>query len=143
MGRKRDEKPIPPMGPGSKVVALTPQLLRHITQRMVGKKKNIKAFDMSFNTILMKKLPEEIFKNEELIQHAHRFEAPNNRIKKLPKDVNAWTELEHFDIHHNQLKRFVFIRNSNQTRSFETKTETLFDSLETLNKHCIFIQQTN
>jgi len=108
MGRKKVEKPIPPMGPGSKVVALTPQLRRHIKQRtLVTKKKTIKAFDMSFNTILMKKLPEEIFKNEELIQHARRFEAPNNRIKKIPKDVSNWTELEHFDVHHNQLKRFV------------------------------------
>jgi len=106
MGRRRDEKPIPPMGPGSKVVALTPQLRRHITQRMVGRKKNIKAFDMSFNTILMKKLPQEIFKNEELVGYARRFEAPNNRLKKLPKDVGVWTEMEHFDVHHNQLKRF-------------------------------------
>jgi len=108
MGRKKDEKPIPPMGPGSKVVALTPQLRRHITQRMVGRKKNIKAFDMSFNTILIKKLPEEILKNEELVEHARRFEAPNNRLKKLPKDIGVWTELENFDVHHNQLKRFVF-----------------------------------
>ena len=107
MGRKKDDKPIPPMGPGSKVVALTPQLRRHITQRMTGRKKNIKAFDMSFSTILMKKLPEEIFKNEELVEHARRFEAPNNRLKKMPKQVGVWTELEHFDVHHNQLKRFV------------------------------------
>lgn len=106
MPRKIAEKPIPPMGPGSKVVALTPQLRRHITQRMVGRKKNIKAFDMSFNTVLIKKLPEEIFKNEELVDHARSFEAPNNRLKKLPKDVGVWTELEHFDVHHNQLKRF-------------------------------------
>jgi len=97
------------MGPGSKVVALTPQLRRHITQRMVGRKKNIKAFDMSFNTVLIKKLPEEIFKNEELVDHARRFEAPNNRLKKLPKDVGVWTELEHLDVHHNQLKRFGVI----------------------------------
>jgi len=107
MSRKRSEKPIPPMGPGSKVVALTPQLRRHITQRMVGRKQNIKAFDMSFNTILMKKLPAEIFKNEELVEHARSFEAPNNRLKKMPKDVKVWTQLEHFDVHHNKLKRFV------------------------------------
>jgi len=108
MVRKKDQKPIPPMGPGSKVVALTPQLRRHITQRMiVSRKRTVKAFDMSFNTILMKKLPEEIFKNEELIHHARRFEAPNNRIKKIPKDVKNWTEMEHFDVHHNQLKRCV------------------------------------
>ena len=111
MPRKKDEKPIPPMGPGSKVVALTPQLRRHITQRMTGRKKNIKTFDVSFNTILMKKLPEEIFKNEELIQHLRHFEAPNNRIKKISADVKAWTELEHFDVHHNQLKRLAYLLN--------------------------------
>ena len=110
MPRKKNEKPIPPMGPGSKVVALTPQLRRHITQRMVGRKQNIKVFDMSFNTILMKKLPEEVFKNEELVEHARSFEAPNNRLKKISKDLKVWTQLEHFDVHHNQLKRFVMYR---------------------------------
>ena len=110
MGRKKDEKPIPPMGPGSKVSALTPQLKRHITQRtIVSRKRTVKAFDMSFNTILMKRLPEEIFKNEELVQHARRFEAPNNRIKKIPKEMANWTEMEHVDVHHNQLKRSVCV----------------------------------
>jgi len=107
MGRKRAEKPIPPIGPGSKVVALAPQLRRHITQRMVGRKKSVKAFDVAFDTILMKKLPEEIFKNEELVAHVRTFRAPNNRLKKVQKEVRAWTELEHLDVRHNQLKRFA------------------------------------
>jgi len=114
MSRKKVEKPIPPMGPGSKVIALTPQLRRHITQRTLGRKKNIKAFDVSFNTILMKKLPEEVLKNEELVEHTRRLEAPNNRLKKLPKELGVLTELEHFDVHHNQLKRFVVRQRTSQ-----------------------------
>jgi len=122
MGRKKDEKPIPPMGPSSKVVALTPQLRRHITMRMVGRKKDIKAFDMSFNTILMKKLPEEIFKNEELVEHARTFEAPNNRLKNVPKDVGVWAELERFDVRHNQLKKLVTYTRAHVERIGVTQT---------------------
>jgi len=68
MGRKVVEKPIPPMGPGSKVVALTPQLQRHITLVQDGKdpRRPRRSFYVSFNTILAKKVPEEIYKNEEL-----------------------------------------------------------------------------
>jgi len=68
MGRKKDEKPIPPMGPGSKVVALTPQLRRHISLVDDSKdpRRPRRSFYVSFNTILAKKVPEEIYKNEEL-----------------------------------------------------------------------------
>jgi hypothetical protein len=66
MGRKRDKKPIPPMGPGSKVSALTPQHQRHITMKMVGRKLDRKTFEISMNTVLAKKIPQEFYKNEEL-----------------------------------------------------------------------------
>jgi len=106
MGRKKDEKPIPPMGPGSKVVALTPQLRRHITLVMDGKdpRKPRRSFYVSFSTILAKKLPEEIYKNEELQLHARRLEMQNNRYKKVPAGVGWLTELEHVDLRHNLFK---------------------------------------
>jgi len=68
MGRKKDKKPIPAMGPGSKVVGLTPQHQRHMTLKMIGKKLDKKTFHISMNTILAKKIPQEFYKNEELQQ---------------------------------------------------------------------------
>jgi len=57
MVRKKNEKPIPPMGPGSKVVALAPQLQRHITLVDDGKpRKPRRSFYISFSTILAKKV---------------------------------------------------------------------------------------
>jgi len=81
MGRKVKEKPIPPMGPGSKVVALTPQLQRHITLLNDSKdpRRPRRSFYVSFSTILAKKVPEETYKNEELQLYARRVEMQNNR----------------------------------------------------------------
>ena len=106
MGRKRDEKPIPPMGPGSKVVALTPQLRRHITLVYDGKdpRRPRRSFYVSFSTILAKKIPEELYKNEELQQCTRRLEMQNNKYKKLPAGVGWLGELEYMNLRHNLFK---------------------------------------
>jgi len=106
MGRKKDEKPIPPMGPGSKVVALTPQLQRHITLVYDGKhpRKPRRSFYVSFSTILAKKIPEELYKNEELQGHARRVDMRNNKYKKLPGGMGWLTEIEYLNLRHNLFK---------------------------------------
>jgi len=150
MGRKKDEKPIPPMGPGSKVVALTPQLQRHITLVMDSKdpRRPRRSFYVSFNTILAKKVPEELYKNEELQNHARRLEMQNNKYKKLPAGIGWLGEMEYMNLRHNLFKSLpgticnltkmeFFDASENQLKKLPTnlhKAEALIEVQATYNK---------
>jgi len=59
---------------------------------------------VSFSTILAKKVPEELYKNEELQQFARRLEMQNNKYKKLPAGVGRLGELEYMNLRHNLFK---------------------------------------
>ena len=109
MPRDPREKPIPVMGPGSRIIALAPQIKRFIEHKIYPVKgsytKKEPGIDLSFNTILLKKLPKEIYKNEEIGWLAKRLDAPNNKLKSLPGAVAVMTGLRRLDFHHNKLKR--------------------------------------
>ena len=78
-GRKKDEKPIPPTGPGSRVSALPDSIKRFIkprTEKVVG-------LNLMWSTTSVKQLPKEIYENEEVLNFARTYDAENNRIKKV------------------------------------------------------------
>ena len=45
--RKKDDKPLPAVGPGSRVVALPDQIKRHVVARQAGSK----GYDLKVSTI--------------------------------------------------------------------------------------------
>jgi len=65
--RKKDEKPIPPVGVGSKVIALSQHVRRHIVPITYGR---VNGFELRFSTTSARALPEEIYKNEEIMNTA-------------------------------------------------------------------------
>lgn len=129
MGRKVDKKPIPPMGPGSKVVALTPQLQCHITLVMDGKKQDRRSVHISFSTILAKKVPQEIYKNEELQLFARRLDMRNNKYKKLPGSIAWLTGLEYVNLRHNLFKSIPGTLCSLQNMTFLDASENALKKL--------------
>lgn len=138
--RPKDEKPPPPMGPGSRVVALPPAVRRHVmpilsmtpipddkdddnrknnndeetgpgsdngtgNKSPVTKRKPVpaavKGYELRFSTTSSKSLPEEFYKNEELQNTARLLDAPNNRIKRVPKEIGDLNALQTIDLHNN------------------------------------------
>ena len=98
-GKKKDDKPPPAVGPGSKIVSLPKDVKRHIIPRGEGKK----AVDLRWSTTSIKAIPSELYKNEEVTDFARILEFPNNRIKKLPKAVSTMGELERIELQNNIL----------------------------------------
>ena len=99
--KKKDEKPPPAIGPGSKIIALPDPLKKHV--KRVGDTKKV---HLKFGTCNYKSLPIEIYNNEELSQFTVRFTAENNRLKRLPKAISALENLEYIDIQNNALTAF-------------------------------------
>ena len=61
-GKKKDEKPPPPTGPGSKIKALPEPLKKQFIKRIGDTQK----VHLAFGTANFKSLPVEIYNNEEL-----------------------------------------------------------------------------
>ena len=99
--RRKDTKPPPPTGPGSKVIALPPEVKRHVLTRPAQGKVNF--FVLDFDTNSAKALPPEVYKNEEIMSFATRLNAQNNRIKKLPRAISALQGLREIDLRNNSM----------------------------------------
>lgn len=99
--KKKDEKPPPATGPGSKIVSLPDPVKKYLKKLPDGKKIHLK-----FGNGNWKSLPVEIYDNEEISQLAIKFTAENNRLKRLPKSIAALENLEHIDITNNTLSAF-------------------------------------
>ncbi|KAJ8310463.1 hypothetical protein KUTeg_012328 [Tegillarca granosa] len=76
--RKKDEKPPPATGPGSKIISLPDPVKKYIKPLPDSKYKFL-----NFSTSNFKSLPVEIYDNEELSLLAVKFNAENNRLKRL------------------------------------------------------------
>ena len=96
-GKKKDDKPPPATGPGSKVKSLPPDIRRHILPRPDG----VPGYDLRWSTTSIKNLPKEVFLNEEITETAKHLEASNNRIKKLPGTISTLKDLEVIDLKNN------------------------------------------
>ena len=103
-GKKKDEKPPPATGPGSKIKAL-PEPLRKGHIKRLGETATARVH-LQFGTANMKSLPVEIYNNEELSALTIKFNAENNRLKRLPKSISALENLESIEIQNNNLSAF-------------------------------------
>ena len=101
-GKKKDEKPPPPTGPGSKIKAL-PEPLKKGHIKRIGETAKV---HLQFGTANMKTLPVEIYNNEELSALTVKFNAENNRLKRLPKSISMLENLEHIEVQNNNMSAF-------------------------------------
>ena len=95
----KEEKPPPATGPGSRVVALPDRIKRHLIPRTSG----IKGYELHYSTTSVRALPEELYKNEELMYTVRRLDAPNNRLKRLPETIGDLEGLESIDVQNNSI----------------------------------------
>lgn len=95
----KDEASVAATGEGSRVANLPPQQRKHIEYATEG----LRGVHLRWSTTSIRKFPAEIFDNEEVANFATIFDAPNNALRTLPGNIANLANLEHVDVHHNQL----------------------------------------
>lgn len=74
---KDKEEVVPIAGPGSRIKALAPTVRKHL----IYTDENLKVI-VDFSTNGIKAFPQEIWKNEEIMNKANRFLGENNRLDR-------------------------------------------------------------